>query len=61
VVTAKSQFHGYWHPSRDVTDNDREIATEALRDWYANDCTAFSDYLYFEAGPNRENVFRSTY
>lgn len=61
VVTAKSQFHGYWKPSRDISDNDREIATEALRDWYTNDCKALSDYLFFEAGPNRENVFRQNY
>lgn len=61
VVTAKSQFHGYWNPSRDISDSDREIAIQALTDWYANNCNALSDYLFFEAGPNRENVFRSTY
>ena len=61
VVTAKSQFHGYWKPGRDISDTDREIATQALRDWYANDCAALSEYLFFEAGPNRENVFRKTY
>lgn len=61
VVTQKSQFHGYWNPSRDISDNDREIAAQALRDWYANDCAALSEYLFFEAGPNRENVFRENY
>ena len=61
VVTAKSQFFGYWNPSRDISDNDREIAAQALRDWYTNDCTALSEYLFFEAGPNRENVFREKY
>lgn len=61
VVTAKNQFHGYWNPSRDVSDTDREIATQTLRDWYANDCAALSEYLFFEAGPNRENVFRKTF
>ena len=61
VVTQKSQFHGYSNPSRDVTENDREIATQALRDWYANDCAALSEYLFFEAGPNRENQFRENY
>lgn len=61
VVTAKSQFHGYWKPSRDISGNDREIATTALCDWYANDQQALSDYLFFEAGPNRENIFRQTY
>ena len=61
VITAKSQFHGYWKPSRDISENDREIAIQALRDWYANDCAALSEYLFFGAGPNRENVFRNTY
>lgn len=61
VVTQKSQFHGYLNPSRDITENDREIATQALRDWYANDCAALSEYLFFEAGPNRENQFRENY
>lgn len=61
VVTQKRQFHGYWNPSRDITENDREIATQALRDWYANDCAALSGYLFFEAGPNRENQFRENY
>lgn len=61
VVTQKSQFQGYWDPSRKITENDREIAAQALRDWYANDCAALSDYLFFEAGPNRENVFRENY
>lgn len=61
VVTAKSQFHGYWNPSRDISENDLEIATNALRDWHANGCKALSDYLFFEAGTNRENVFKQTY
>lgn len=61
VVTAKNQFHGYWRPSRDITDSDREIAIQALCDWYSNDQQALSEYLYFEAGPNRENVFRKNY
>ena len=61
VVTQKSQFHGYWNPSRDITENDREIATQALLDWYANDCAALSEYLFFVAGPNRENQFRENY
>lgn len=61
VITARGQFHGYWQPSRDITDNDREIAIQALRDWYTNGCAALSEYLFFEAGPNRENVFRKTF
>ena len=61
VVTQKSQFHGDLNPSRDITENDREIATQALLDWYANDCAALSEYLFFVAGPNRENQFRENY
>lgn len=61
VVTQKSQFQGHLNPSRDITENDREIATQALCDWYANDCAALSEYLFFEAGPNRENQFRENY
>ncbi|MDR1300061.1 MAG: cell wall hydrolase [Oscillospiraceae bacterium] len=58
VVTAKGQFVGYWHPHREVTDNDIEIAEGALRDWYAGGCEALSSYLYFSSGSDRENVFR---
>ena len=61
VVTAKNQFHGYWNPSRDISDSDREIATQVLRDWYANDRAALSEYLFFGASSNRENVFRETF
>ena len=61
VVTEKYQFHGYWHPAREITENDREIAIQALCDWYTGGCKPLSDYLFFEAGPNRENVFRTTY
>ena len=61
VVTAKGQFHSYWNPSRNISETDREIAVQALHDWYANDCAALSEYLFFEAGPNRENTFRKTF
>ena len=37
------------------------VSEQALADWYANGCKALSDYLYFCAGENRENVFRSKY
>lgn len=61
VVTAKSQFIGYWNPSRSISANDLEVAERALRDWYAGNCEPLSDYLFFVAGPNRENVFRVNY
>lgn len=61
VVTAKSQFSGYWNQSRPVSESDIRIAEETLSEWYANDCKALSEYLFFRSGPNRENVFRSEY
>jgi len=61
VVTAKGQFSGYWNQSRPVSESDIQIAEETLTDWYANDCKALSEYLFFSSGPNRENVFRSEY
>lgn len=61
VVTAPNQFDGYWTQSRDVTENDYEVAIQALEDWYANDCEALSEYLFFEAGDNRENEFRKEF
>ena len=61
VVTAKGQFAGYWNQSRPVSESDIQIAEETLTDWYANDCKALSEYLFFSSGPNRENVFRSEY
>lgn len=61
VVTAKGQFAGYWRQSRPISESDIQIAEETLTDWYANDCKALSEYLFFSSGPNRENVFRSEY
>ena len=61
VVSSPHQFSGYWAQSREVSENDIEIATQALADWYANGCKALSEYLYFTAGPNRENSFRAEY
>lgn len=61
VVTAPNQFDGYWKQSREVTENDYEVAIQALEDWYANDCEALSEYLFFEAGDNRENEFRKEF
>jgi spore germination cell wall hydrolase CwlJ-like protein len=61
VVSAKGQFSGYWKQSRPVSDSDIRIAKETLREWYENDCKKLSEYLFFSAGPNRENVFRTQY
>lgn len=61
VVTSPYQFVGYWNPSREISESDMQIATETLRDWYANDCAALSEWLYFTAGDNRENNFRTEY
>lgn len=61
VVSAPNQFAWYWEQSRPISDNDYDVASEALNDWYENDCEALSEYLFFVAGDNRENVFRSEY
>lgn len=61
VVTLKHQFRGYWKPGRDITENDMEVAIQALRDWYEGGCEPLSEYLYFFKGSNRENRFRKTY
>ena len=50
-----------WEQSREITENDYDVATEALEDWYESGCEALSDYLFFVAGDNRENVFRCEY
>lgn len=61
VVSAKGQFSGYWNQSRPISESDIQIAEETLRNWYANDCEKLSEYLFFCAGQNRENVFRTTF
>ena len=61
VVSAPNQFDGYWRQSRPVSENDYGVAEQALSDWYAGGCQPLSELLYFEAGENRENVFRSEY
>ncbi|MDR1539155.1 MAG: cell wall hydrolase [Clostridiales bacterium] len=57
-IEAPNQFMGYWNPSRKISENDLEIATQTLIDWYENDCKKLSDILYFSSGANRQNVFR---
>lgn len=61
VVSAKNQFEGYWKQSRPISDSDIQIAEDTLREWYNNDCKKLSEYLFFCAGPNRENSFRVDY
>ena len=51
------QFEGYWHQSRNVTENDIEVAKSTLTDWYANGCKPFSDYRFFSAGDDNKNSF----
>lgn len=61
VITKPHQFDGYWTQSRSVSENDYEVAMQALEDWYAGGCKPLSKYLYFEAGDNRENEFREEF
>lgn len=61
VVTAENQFTGYWHPLREASENDLKVAEQALNDWYENDCKMLSEYLFFSAGNNRENEFRTEF
>jgi len=61
VLTAKNQFNGYWTQNRPVTENDYEVARQALEDWYAGGCKALSEYLFFCAGDDLENKFRCEY
>lgn len=61
VLSAENQFEGYWMQSRSVSENDYEVAEQALEDWYAGGCKALSEYLFFCAGDNLENEFRCEY
>ena len=61
VLSAENQFNGYWVQSRTVSENDYEVAEQALRDWYNGGCKALSKYLFFCAGDNLENEFRSEF
>jgi len=57
VLTRKNQFCGYWAQSRSISESDIRIAQETLDDWFANDCKALSEYLFFSVGNNRKNNF----
>ena len=61
VLETPRAFNGYWKQSRPVSENDRTIAEQALRDWYDNGCKPLSELLFFSKGLNRENVFRSEF
>lgn len=61
VLSYPNAFNGYWVQYREASENDYEVASQALRDWYDNDCQPLSNYLFFSAGENRENVFREEY
>ena len=61
VITAPNQFNGYWTQSRPVSENDYEVAEQALWNWYDNDCEPLSQWLFFTAGENRENEFRDEF
>ena len=61
VLTAKNQFNGYWVQNRPVSENDYEVARQALRDWHDGGCKPLSEYLFFCAGENLENQFRCEY
>lgn len=61
VVSAPNQFMGYYNQSRPTSDNDWEIATQVVEEWYANDQQAFSNYLYFGADGKDGNTFRESY
>lgn len=61
VLKCDGQFQGYWMQSRPISSSDLAIAKEALSDWYNNGCEALSEYLYFSAGDNHKNKFRSEY
>ena len=61
VCSAPYQFSGYEYQNRSVTENDYEIVYQALKGWHDNEYQALSEWLYFSAGDNRENVFREEY
>lgn len=61
VVTAPNQFIGYYKQSRPISQNDIDVATSVLDKWHKNEQKPLSNYLYFTAGDNGNNVFREKY
>lgn len=57
VLETPHAFQGYWAQSRQITEDDLQIAEQAIADWYANDCEPLSDIRFFSAGDGRENQF----
>ena len=61
VIEEPGAFNGYWRQSRPINENDYAVAEQALKDWYENGCKPLSEWLFFSAGSNHKNVFRSKY
>ena len=61
VLTTPKAFNGYWKQSRPISENDYAVARKALQDWYDKGCKPLSEWLFFNKGSNRENVFRSNF
>ena len=57
VVSSPSQFCGYWHQSRAISDSDYAVAKDVLTAYYAGE-DAPVDYLYFSSGGGTTNIFR---
>ncbi|MBR1760920.1 MAG: cell wall hydrolase [Schwartzia sp.] len=57
VLTTPNAFAGYWNQSRPISENDLEIAEQALRDWFANNCRPLSDIRFFCSGGGQQNNF----
>lgn len=57
VVSSPSQFCGYWHQSRAISDSDYAVAKDVLTAYYAGE-DAPVDYLYFSSSGGTTNIFR---
>lgn len=57
VVSSPSQFCGYWHQSRAISDSDYAVAKDVLTACYAGE-DAPVDYLYFSSNGGTTNIFR---
>jgi hypothetical protein len=60
VVSAPGQFAGYWRQSRDISQNDVDVAAEVLTAWYGNGNEPLSELYYFDH-INQSLVTASTY
>jgi hypothetical protein len=57
VVSSPSQFYGYWHQARAISDSDYAVAKDVLTAYYAGE-DAPVDYLYFSSSGGTTNIFR---